>query len=184
MEYTHSDLTSNYVSLQAGLWLHIPIDADVTSSMLNSPMPSLNSNLPQVKSVQYDALQGDFDPFPEDFDGERESHGTSCAGEITMGKGNGICGVGVAYNSFLTGTVVFFSPLTVRSCMMTVIGIRLISNLQGATDIDEAEALSWQNGVIDIYSCSWGPSDSGDVVEGPATVTLRALKEGVTRVCH
>ena len=32
-----------------------------------------------------------------------DSHGTSCAGIIAMEKGNEHCGVGVAYNSNITG---------------------------------------------------------------------------------
>ena len=61
-------------------------------------------------------------------------------------------------------------------------GIRLISSLQGATDADEAEALSWKNDVIDIYSNSWGPSDSGIVIAGPGHLTHRALQQGVETV--
>ncbi len=46
----------------------------------------------------------DNDPFPAIGDnGDPESHGTSCAGEIAMVINNTICGVGVAYNSQITG---------------------------------------------------------------------------------
>lgn len=106
VEYTNSELTSNYVSLyKLVLAVYNCIDATVTSSMFNSPMPSVYPHLPQAESIQYDALGGDFDSFPENIEGQRENHGTNCAGEIIMEKGNEICGVGVAYNSFLTGNL-------------------------------------------------------------------------------
>ena len=35
------------------------------------------------------------------------------------------------------------------------------------TDRLEAEALGFNRDYIDIYSCSWGPSDDGKTVEGP-----------------
>ncbi len=38
-------------------------------------------------------------------DGVRDSHGTNVAGTIAMEKGNGVCGVGVAYNSLITGDI-------------------------------------------------------------------------------
>lgn len=61
-------------------------------------------------------------------------------------------------------------------------GMRLISGLEGATSIEEAEAFSWQNGVIDIYSNSWGPIDTGDIVEGPQRPAFQAIANGVTNV--
>ena len=56
-----------------------------------------------MSSIQYDFLESDDDAFPATIDGEREEHGTSVAGEIGMEKGNDVCGIGVAYNSFITG---------------------------------------------------------------------------------
>ena len=38
-----------------------------------------------------------------DDEGERDSHGTSCAGIIAMEKSNDVCGVGVAYLSRIIG---------------------------------------------------------------------------------
>lgn len=57
----------------------------------------------QNKTLQYDFLDNDNDAFPERHLGRLEIHGTNCAGEIAMEKGNTRCGVGVAYNSFITG---------------------------------------------------------------------------------
>jgi len=51
-----------------------------------------------------------------------EDHGTNCAGEIAMIKDNNICGVGVAYQSTITGSVNSYKPLqygnpfNIRSC--------------------------------------------------------------------
>ena len=41
--------------------------------------------------------------FPGEYEGERDSHGTSCAGIIAMEKSNDVCGVGVAYLSRIIG---------------------------------------------------------------------------------
>ena len=57
----------------------------------------------QAASLGYDYVDGDSNPFPIELSGQREDHGTSCAGEIAMVKNNGVCGVGVAYQSSITG---------------------------------------------------------------------------------
>ena len=67
----------------------------------------INYTHTQVQSLQYDFLRRNSFPFPATVDGERESHGTNVAGEVAMEKGNNICGVGVAYNSFITGLVLY-----------------------------------------------------------------------------
>ena len=65
--------------------------------------PLMPSCLPQISSLQNDFLDHDADPFPETNKGVRESHGTYSAGVVGMEKGNGKCGVGVAFNAFITG---------------------------------------------------------------------------------
>lgn len=35
------------------------------------------------------------------------SHGTRCAGEVAAARDNGICGVGVAYDSKIAGNFLF-----------------------------------------------------------------------------
>ena len=57
----------------------------------------------QVRNLGYDYVDDDSNPFPIESSGQREDHGTSCAGEIAMVKNNGVCGVGVAYQSSITG---------------------------------------------------------------------------------
>ena len=72
---------------------------------------TLTSTL-QDSSLQLDALDNDGDPFPiTGADGKRESHGTNCAGVVAMMKNNSYCGVGVAYNSQVTGTLVLLNYL-------------------------------------------------------------------------
>lgn len=48
-------------------------------------------------------MDKDNDAHPEWYRYGLESHGTACAGEIAMEKGNAKCGVGVAYNATITG---------------------------------------------------------------------------------
>ena len=55
-----------------------------------------------------------------------------------------------------------------------------------AVDYDMAEggALSHNNDIIDIYSNSWGPYDSGFLVEGPDVLAKMALEMGAKEVSH
>ena len=59
-------------------------------------------------------------------------------------------------------------------------GILLIAF--GQTDVTEAKALGYRDDVIQIYSNSWGPQDTGFRVEGPGYLTKRALAAGVQEV--
>ena len=52
----------------------------------------------------------------------------------------------------------------------------------GRTDLEEAEALSHAVDIIDVYSNSWGPPDTGAHVSGPGTLTQLVLKMGATIV--
>ena len=60
-------------------------------------------------------------------------------------------------------------------------GLRLISD-PGPTDLDEAEALSWMNDVIDIYSNGWGPEDDGRTVLGPGELLQLAMEMSISEV--
>ena len=51
------------------------------------------------------------------------------------------------------------------------------------TDLVEAQSLRHARDHIDIYSISWGPEDDGMTVDGPGTITKRALEEGAKYVC-
>lgn len=50
------------------------------------------------------------------------------------------------------------------------------------TDLDEASALGHYSDIIEIYSNSWGPDDSGFTVSGPGTLLLRTYQVGVREV--
>lgn len=60
-------------------------------------------------------------------------------------------------------------------------GLKLLTSY-GTSDIQEALALSYRKDSIDIYSNSWGPVDSGHLVEGPRLLTKLALEEGAKSV--
>jgi furin len=99
------------------------------------------------------------DPMPNGID-PSNSHGTRCAGEVAAAANNSNCCVGVAYNAKIGG----------------------IRMLDGAvTDLLEAEAVTYNNQYIDIYSASWGPTDDGKTMEGPHHYCQQALREGVTK---
>ncbi|XP_034029586.1 proprotein convertase subtilisin/kexin type 4-like [Thalassophryne amazonica] len=86
---------------------------------------------------------------------EASGHGTRCAGEVAMEANNSYCGVGIAFNARIGG---------VRLLGATV------------TDAMEATALTFNIQYIDIYVCSWGPRDDGAAMDGPHSLTQRALQ--------
>jgi len=59
-------------------------------------------------------------------------------------------------------------------------GVRMLDGI--VTDLLEAEAVTYNNQYVDIYSASWGPTDDGKTVEGPHRYCERALQQGVTKV--
>ena len=62
-------------------------------------------------------------------------------------------------------------------------GILLINGEQ--TDKAMATALNHENDVIHIYCNAWGaPSGAGNMVDGPRTLTLKALAQGVREVIY
>lgn len=93
-----------------------------------------------------------------------DSHGTRCAGEVAAKRDNGICGVGVAYDS-------------------KVAGIRMLDQPY-MTDLIEANSMGHEPHLIDIYSASWGPTDDGKTVDGPRNATMRAIVRGVNEGRH
>ena len=101
------------------------------------------------------------DATPDDPTGNPSSdtHGTACAG-VAGARGNNGSGVsGAAPNASL-------------------VGLRLIAG--AVSDADEAEALSWQNDIIHLYSNSWGPSDDGRDLRDAGPLVKQALANGVT----
>ena len=114
--------------------------------------PDLNSNY--LSQHSYDWCGDDPDPDPNSWDG----HGTAVAG-VAAGTGNNSIGVtGAAFGA-------------------NIAGHRLIAC--GFSDSTSADALSYDNGDIDIYSNSWGPYDDGNRLEGPGPITIAAIEDSI-----
>ncbi len=62
------------------------------------------------------------------------------------------------------------------------IGLRF--NVALSSDLQEACALGYESDYIDVYSNSWGPADSGFLVQGPGKLVEKALETGAKKVCH
>lgn len=103
-----------------------------------------------VSGMSWDYLEGDSDPTGGD-------HGTSVAG-VAAARGFNLLGVSGA------------AP------MARLIGHRLLG---AETDANEADALSRNLDLIDIYSNSWGPFDDGARLEGPGPLARDAFENGV-----
>lgn len=88
-----------------------------------------------------------------------DRHGTRCAGEIAAAR-NDICGVGIAYDSKIAGIRILSAPIT---------------------DEDEALSINYHYQENDIYSCSWGPPDDGQSMEGPGVLIRKAMVNGVQK---
>ncbi len=111
--------------------------------------PEIQANYDAAHS--YDFNGGDNDPAPQN--GE-DGHGTAAAAVAIAVKNNGHCGRGVAPEA-------------------SVIGFRLIA--EPVDDVTEALALTKWPDLVDIYSNSWGPYDSGHGMDRPGMVVRRAL---------
>lgn len=108
-----------------------------------------------VAAASYDFNGNDADPTPVGND----AHGTAAAG-VAAGSGNNSLGIsGAAPGASLAG-------------------LRLIA--AAVNDAKEASALTFALADVDIYSNSWGPSDTGQQLAGPGPLTLAALEQGVT----
>ncbi len=95
------------------------------------------------------------DPTP---DNSIDSHGTSCAG-VAAARGNNALGV------------------TGAAPRATLVGLRLIAG--DTTPAEDAEALTWEQGIIDISSNSWGESDEGDDLYPLDPLVASAFASGV-----
>lgn len=112
--------------------------------------PDLRANYDGPHS--WDFNDNDPDPTPVS---TRDGHGTAAAGVAAAVKENGHCGRGVAPKAKL-------------------VGLRTIAD--SVTDLTEAQALTHNAiGVVDIYSCSWGPADDGATMIAPGPIVTQAL---------
>eukprot|EP01097_Dermamoeba_algensis_P007675 TRINITY_DN4904_c0_g1_i1.p1 TRINITY_DN4904_c0_g1~~TRINITY_DN4904_c0_g1_i1.p1 ORF type:complete len:566 (-),score=119.66 TRINITY_DN4904_c0_g1_i1:615-2312(-) len=104
----------------------------------------------------YDFNFNKVDPEPAYFD----SHGTESGGTACASK-NDICGVGIAFNANLTGVKILGGPVT---------------------DFQEAQGLGFKvEDINDVMSNSWGPDDDGNRLEGPGTLSQKAIEKGITK---
>ncbi|KAF8211833.1 peptidase S8/S53 domain-containing protein [Mycena galopus ATCC 62051] len=87
-----------------------------------------------------------------------DHHGTRCAGQVAAGK-NTACGIGLAYESKVAGVRILSGPIS---------------------DVDEAASLNYGFQNVSIYSCSWGPPDNGQSMEGPGYLINKAIVNGIS----
>jgi subtilisin family serine protease len=119
---------------------------------LQTNHPDLTNNVDTANHRDFN--DADDDPAP----GAQNFHGTACAGVAAARGGNGIGISGVA-------------PAA------TLVGLRLIA--APTTDLEEAEAFSHAQDIIQIKSNSWGPYDSGYGHGGPGPLSLAAMQDAV-----
>lgn len=134
---------------------------NVTTAIMDDGIDYMHLDLNENYNAEasYDFSSNDRFPYPRYTDDWFNSHGTRCAGEVASKRDNGICGVGIAYDS-------------------RVAGIRMLDQPY-MTDIIEANSMSHKPNLIDIYSASWGPTDNGRTVDGPRNATMHAIVRGV-----
>ncbi|EEH07289.1 kex protein [Histoplasma capsulatum G186AR] len=141
-----------------GLWLEGITGKESISAIVDDGIDMHSKDLKDnyFADGSYDYNDKSPIPKPRLFD---DKHGTRCAGEIAAVR-NDICGVGVAYDS-------------------RVSGIRILS--KPVSDEDEAAAINYKYQDNQIYSCSWGPVDDGMTMEGPGTLIQRAFVNGIQK---
>jgi subtilisin-like proprotein convertase family protein len=120
---------------------------------LQTAHPDLAPNTDTVNDRDWNG--NDFDPNP----GAGDDHGTACAGNAAAKGNNGIGVSGSAPDA-------------------TLVGMRLIA--AATTDAQEAEAMAYLPQLIEIKSNSWGPNDTGTLLDGPGPLTLTALQTATT----
>ena len=114
--------------------------------------PDLSTNYDSAND--YDFCGDDGNPSPSNWN----AHGTAAAGVSAATGNNGVGVSGAAPDANLAG-------LLLIAC--------------NTPDSKEADALSHENQVIDIYSNSWGPSDDGSTLEAPGPLTIAAFEDDV-----
>lgn len=139
-----------------GLWFEGITGKGITTAIIDDGVDALSADLQDNFNTKgsWDFNDNTLLPLPRLFD---DYHGTRCAGEIAAVK-NDVCGVGVAYDS-------------------SVSGIRILSGR--ITSEIEAAAMIYGLEENDIYSCSWGPTDDGKTLSAPDKIVKKAMIKGV-----
>lgn len=139
-----------------GVWLDGITGKGVVTAIIDDGLDLYSDDLKDnfFAAGSWDFNDNTDEPKPRLFD---DKHGTRCAGEVAAVK-NGVCGVGMAYDS-------------------KVAGIRILS--KPIDDADEAAAINYRFQQNHIYSCSWGPRDDGQTMEAPGILVQRAMANGI-----
>ncbi|XP_054261091.1 neuroendocrine convertase 2 [Macrosteles quadrilineatus] len=142
-------------------WAQGVTGKNVTTAIMDDGVDYMHPDLKHNYNARasYDFSSNDPYPYPRYTDDWFNSHGTRCAGEVAAARDNGVCGVGVAYESKIAGIRMLDQPYM--------------------TDLIEANSMGHEPNLIDIYSASWGPTDDGKTVDGPRNATMRAIVRGV-----
>lgn len=131
------------------------VDIAIVDDALQWQHPDLFAHYKPLLSWDFNDVDGDPSPTSA-----TEGHGTNVAG-VAAAVGNNFLGVtGVAFNAGLAGLRILGGPVT---------------------DQISADALAFKNNEIEIYINSWGPPDTGDLLQGPGPLTAAALANGATR---
>ncbi|CAI7571386.1 unnamed protein product [Penicillium glandicola] len=141
-----------------GLWLEGITGKGVATAVVDDGLDMDSKDLKPNYFAEgsWDFNEGLPDPRPLLLD---DKHGTRCCGEIAAAK-NDVCGVGVAYDSQISGIRILSKPID---------------------DVDEAAAINYAYQKNDIYSCSWGPIDDGATMDAPGILIKRAMTNGVQK---
>lgn len=133
----------------AAAWAQGVTGKNITTAIMDDGVDYMHPDLINNYNARasYDFSSNDPYPYPRYTDDWFNSHGTRCAGEVSGARDNGVCGVGVAYDSMIAGIRMLDQPYM--------------------TDLIEANSMGHEPNLIDIYSASWGPTDDGRTVDGP-----------------
>uniref|UniRef100_A0AAY4ENY2 P/Homo B domain-containing protein n=1 Tax=Denticeps clupeoides TaxID=299321 RepID=A0AAY4ENY2_9TELE len=158
--HLHNELRAGMDINVTGVWERNITGSGVTVVVVDDGVQHTLEDIQPNYSPEgsYDLNSNDPDPMPHPDAQSGNHHGTRCAGEIAAVSNNSFCAVGVAYGSRVAGIRVLDGPLT---------------------DSMEAVAFNKHYQVNDVYSCSWGPDDDGQTVDGPHPLGKAALQHGV-----
>uniref|UniRef100_A0AAQ4PL92 P/Homo B domain-containing protein n=1 Tax=Gasterosteus aculeatus aculeatus TaxID=481459 RepID=A0AAQ4PL92_GASAC len=159
-EYSFSGFDLNVMPVWKNTITGDGVVVSIVDDGIDHTNKDLKKNFEALASFDVRASHGlSHDPMP--LRDEENSHGTRCAGEVAMEANNSYCGVGIAFNARIGGIRLLDGPVT---------------------DAMEATSLTYNMAFIDIYVCSWGPQDDGATVDGPLSLTARALRLGTHEV--